>query len=229
MVTVSEGQEIPFSAPTAKADIAVIADMMYADFFEPPPRPYTHEKPTGHTKEKKSKKSKRSNPSIQQIAPDQPDDDPPTALAGGKRSVRFSEAVKVKTIAARGSEFDKLVNQVGWERAMELTDALESQASEGGQGGDDHEDARPFGTETEDDDEDEEQFTFEDEDEMMRAAEDESDESGDSDEEYESDDAEGQETIDRLKSSLFDDDHDGSGDEDASPGTSPCSASLHVF
>lgn len=149
---------------------------------------------------------------------------PVVANSNGKRSVRFSEAVKVKAIPARGSEFDKLVNKVGWAKAMEITDAQEEGfVMQNGEDADgmDQEDATPFGAEEEDDEEEADQMTFEDEDEMMRNLNGENGEEEDDGEdgsEFESEDEEGRETIDRLKSSLFDEEN--SEDENATPGMS---------
>lgn len=188
---------------------------MYKDFFEPPPRPLP--------KDKKGKGKGRAPPSEEPVATPVkkekkvPSTETPAAAAdtpSGKRGVRFSEAVKVKLIAPRGSEFDKLVNKVGWEQAEEIFKQREAeQAAAGEEGGDDEE--LEEGLPTEDDEEEEEDV------EMDDGEEEGSEEEGEEEEgefESEEDDVdEGQETIERLKSSLFDED-DEEEDEGATPG-----------
>lgn len=200
---------------------------MYADFFEPPPREFKgpKSKETNGGKRNKGKgKLVSSDDEEPASAPKKVDakgkgkgkatlDDSSSTTpvkakgldADGKRSVRFSSAVKVKTIAARGSAFDKLVAQVGWERASEIIDAAEEVEAEAGVGEESIlEDAEGVNEDEEEDEDDEEED--EDEDVDMEDAEEQDEEEEEGSEEYESEDEEGRETIDRLKSSLFDED-----------------------
>lgn len=196
---------------------------MYGDFFEPPPRPFKEEK-----RPAKGKKGKGINPKPVSAPTPIVAGSSSTILSastsGGKRSVKFSEIVKVKAIPARGSEFDKLVAKVGWEKAEEITKKLEAEQTEDMSAEDED---QTFGQDEDDEegemDEGEEdemlKMLAEEQDEMM---DDEDDEEEDLDaeegsEEYESDDEEGRETIARLKQSLFEEDEP-SEDEDATPG-----------
>lgn len=187
---------------------------MYKDFFEPPPRPLP--------KDKKDKKGKGRVPSSEEVATPAKKEKAPSAIGtpatadtpSGKRGVRFSEAVKVKLIAPRGSEFDKLVNKVGWEQAEEIFRQREAeQAAAGGEEEEEDEELEEGLPMEDEDDEDEEDVEMED-------GEEEGSEEGDEEEgefESEEDDVdEGQETIERLKSSLFDED-----DEEADDGATP--------
>ncbi|KAM0752990.1 Mpp10 protein [Meredithblackwellia eburnea MCA 4105] len=181
------------------------AGVMYKDFFDPPPRPLGKGKGKGKAKEEetfKSKKGKRKEAEAELISVD----------VDGKRKVRFSDAVKVKTIAARGSEFDKLVAKVGWEKAVQQIEEQESGLVGGSDGSEDKEeeedgngvdemDSNMFDSEEGSEEEEEEDVEMDDEEE----------DSG-SDGGLE----EGFETIERLKTSLFDDEEEGS-DEDSSP------------
>ena len=98
---------------------------MYADFFDPPAVPYVKGKPgkgKGKEEDRKGKKGKTpaQAPKVVPTASTSTEPEPK------RRSVRFSDAVKVKTIAARGSEFEKLVNKFGWDKAEQMTRAKEA-------------------------------------------------------------------------------------------------------
>lgn len=201
---------------------------MYADFFEPPPREFKG------PKSKETKGGKRNKGKGKPVSSDDEEPAPspkkvdakgkgkaianPSATttpvkskgidANGKRSVRFSSAVKVKTIAARGSAFDKLVAQVGWERASEIIDAAEEVEAESGVGEESIlEDAEGVNEDDEEEEEDGEDDQEEEEEDVdMEDGEEGEEEEEEGSEEYESEDEEGRETINRLKSSLFDED-----------------------
>ena len=202
---------------------------MYDDFFEPPPRPFAEEK-----RPAKGKKGKGINPKPITPAPSTSADST-VAVEGQtlskKRSVKFSEVVKVKAIPARGSEFDKLVEKVGWEQAEEITVAAETGLLDDESYNEDDDEEREEG---EGDDDDEERYDGE-EDEMLKMLAEEGDEGMDEDEdeeageEYESEDDEGIETIERMKQSLFEEDDENSEDDSTSPGSSftPCQSTLY--
>jgi U3 small nucleolar RNA-associated protein MPP10 len=187
---------------------------MYKDFFEPPPRPLP--------KDKKGKGKGRAPPT-EEVATPAKKEKAPSATAdaaaetpSGKRGVRFSEAVKVKLIAPRGSEFDKLVNKVGWEQAEEIFRQREAeQAVAGGEDGEGEEleEELPMG----DEDDEVEDVEMEDGDEEEGSEEEGEEEEGEFESDEEDDVDEGQETIERLKSSLFDEDDDEE-DDGATPG-----------
>lgn len=205
---------------------------MYSDFFDPPPAPYIKGGPKGKGKADDRSKGKKGK-GVGVVAPAPPALKSPSKKSDAqapvpstststlklKRSVRFSDKVKVKTIAARGSAFEKMVEKVGWAKAEAMLGDIQIDAEAGAgeeeeEGGEEEEDdGMPL-----EDDEDVEMEDGEDDDEEEEDEEDDG-EDGEEEEEEESDDEEGRETIERLKSSLFDEE-DEQEDADASPGKS---------
>lgn len=189
---------------------------MYADFFDPPSKPFVKGKPSkgkGKAVEAPPPKTKGSKGKLAKTVE-------PTAGAKTvtkKRSVRFSESVKVKEIAPRGSEFDKLVAKFGYEKAEVMMAETEKSGSSS------REDEEVFGAEGEEDlvmgDYDPERDGEGDDGDSDEEEDDEEEEEEgeeDDEEEYESEDDEGQETIARLKSSLFDEEEPD--DDSSTPG-----------
>ena len=222
------------SLPRLTDELCVIG-IMYDDFFEPPPRPFVEEK-----RPAKGKKGKGINPKPATLAalalasalPSASTSTTAEPTLKKKRSVKFSEVVKVKAIPARGSEFDKLVEKVGWEKAEEITTAAEAGLLDVDNSA--HGDEEMEG----DDDEDDEERYDGEEDEMLKMLAEEGDEDmeddeegdgEDGEEEYESEDDEGIETIERMKQSLFEEDDENSEDDSTSPGSSLPSLSLSSF
>jgi U3 small nucleolar RNA-associated protein MPP10 len=201
--------------------------IFYKDFFDPPPRPL------GKDKKGKGKGKGRPAPTDDDATPTPAAPvtiDTAAPMPKKKRSVRFSNAVKVKLIAPRGSEFDKLVNKFGWEKAEEMFKEMEQAKAAAGEV--DEEDGEDDGMPMESDEEMEGGDEEMEDAEMLSGEEDEDEDEGDEEEdEFESDDDEGQETIERLKASLFDEEDDNL-DDGASPGqfsTFPASAASLIF
>lgn len=212
----SDGEELdtPGAFPTTLSGTLThklwISGLMYADFFDPPSKPFVKGKPSkgkGKAVEAPPTKAKASKGKVAKTA--EPTAAPKTVTK--KRSVRFSESVKVKEIAPRGSEFDKLVAKVGYEKAEAMM--AESEKS----GSSSREDEEVFGAEGEEDlvmgDYDPERDGEGDDGDSDEEEDEEEEGEEDDEEEYESEDDEGQETIARLKSSLFDEEEP---DEDSS-------------
>jgi U3 small nucleolar RNA-associated protein MPP10 len=202
------------------------AEPMYSDFFDPPPRELDAK---GKPKKKGKGKPRydRDEVAAEAGVPAAAAAKPAAKEGKPKRSVKFNDAVKVKTIPKRGSEFDKLVAKVGWEKADAMMNAKEKAAqaevdeeeeSEEGEeelmGEPDDEEESPEEIDYEDEEGEGEEDDEEEEDGMeVDGEEDEDDEEEEGSGEDESDDDEGQETIERLKTSLFDDEEE----EDESP------------
>ncbi|CEQ38573.1 SPOSA6832_00018 [Sporobolomyces salmonicolor] len=163
------------------------AGVMYKDFFDPPPRPLKKSKPTPSS-------PKKSAPPTAAAAVEKAKD----ALA--KRGVRFSDAVKVKTIPSR-HDLKKGKGKALTEEELEeeLVEELVDGSDEEEEGSDEEMD----GMEGMDVD------GFEDGDEGMPLEMDEAEEgSGEEGSEEGSEEDEGQETIERFKSSLFEEDEE---------------------
>lgn len=209
--------------------ISLPTGIMYKDFFDPPPKPFGKDKGKGKDKDAGGKKGKGAKGKGKAKADDAALSSPAPTPAPvldiqvdpisdkKKRRVRFSDAVKVKTIAARGSAFDKLVAKVGWDEASRI---LEEQGGETKlAGGEEEEDIEEGSDEANEDLEGEgSEGSEEGSDEDVEMEDGEEDGEEDSDE----DDGgleEGLETIERLKTSLFDDEEN-SEDEGSTPGQS---------
>ncbi|KAK4692689.1 U3 small nucleolar RNA-associated protein MPP10, partial [Phenoliferia sp. Uapishka_3] len=117
------------------------AGLMYKDFFDPPPKPFGKDKGKGKDDGgKKGKKGKgkgkiESDPTPAPVV----EKNKATPVPSKKRKVTFSDSVKVKTIAPRGSAFDKLVAKVGWEEASRIIDAQPTEEDEFEMEGEDEE------------------------------------------------------------------------------------------
>ncbi|KAL8279145.1 hypothetical protein RQP46_008401 [Phenoliferia psychrophenolica] len=209
------------------------AGIMYKDFFDPPPRPLGKDKGKGKDATGKKGKGSKGKPRADAPGPSSP---APAAAAAApapssttqsaskKRKVHFSEAVKVKTIAPRGSVFDKLVAKVGWEEASRILE--EESSSSAFQPEEDEEDfememAGGAEGEEESDEEDGEEGDEDDEemDEDEEMEDGEGSEGEDGSDESDGGLEEGLETIERLKTSLFDEEEN-SDEEGSTPAAS---------
>ncbi|GAA6061342.1 hypothetical protein JCM10212_004823 [Sporobolomyces blumeae] len=171
--------------------------VMYKDFFDPPSRPVKRSKPTATSSKPKSKATSAPGASTSAASTsDQP----------AKRSVRFSESVKVKTIPSRHDL--KAALRKGKGKAMteeELDEEVERElvAASSDEEEDVGEERMDFDEEGDDFEELRGLEGMEEEDEMH--GDDDEEDEGEEGSDGGSDIAEGQETIERFKSSLFDD------------------------
>ncbi|GAA5894260.1 hypothetical protein JCM5296_004697 [Sporobolomyces johnsonii] len=164
------------------------AGVMYKDFFDPPPRPLKKSKPTPSTSKKPAPATAATAAAVEKAK---------DALA--KRGVRFSDAVKVKTIPSR-HDLKKGKGKALTEE--ELEEELERELV-GGSDEEEGSDEEMDGVEGMDMD------GFEDADEEMPIETDDAEEGSEEDGSEEgSEEDEGQETIERFKSSLFEEDEE---------------------
>ncbi|SCZ90662.1 BZ3500_MvSof-1268-A1-R1_Chr1-3g02133 [Microbotryum saponariae] len=192
-----------------------VAGIMYSDFFDPPSRPLGGKKDgkkgggSGPEDDKPKEKGKRKANEVKTSTITIVTNPIPTtngdAAAGkgkdkGTDRVKFADKVKVKLIPSRGGRFAKLVEALGYDKAVIAFEQLKE--SERGMGME----------ENAEDDKDEEGSGDDgemDEDEEGEEREEEEDEEDEEEEEEEEESQlEEQATMQRVSSSLFDDDED---------------------
>ncbi|SGY33154.1 BQ5605_C002g01456 [Microbotryum silenes-dioicae] len=190
-----------------------VAGIMYSDFFDPPSRPLGGKKDgkkgggSGPRDDKPKEKGKRKANEVKASTITIVTNPIPTAngdaAAGedkgkGTDRVKFADKVKVKLIPSRGGRFAKLVEALGYDKAVIAFEQLK-------------ESERGMEMEENDEDDKDEEGSVDDgemdEDEEGEEGEEEEGEDDEEDEEEESQ-LEEQATMQRVSSSLFDDDED---------------------